>query len=91
VPSWPRGITLELTGEGNDYVGKGLSGGRIIIKPSADFRGDTQQNIIVGNTVMYGATEGEAFFACVVASASACATPAPRQWSKAWVTTAANT
>ncbi len=60
-----KGVTLELTGEGNDYVGKGLSGGRIIIKPAADFRGDTQQNIIVGNTVMYGATEGESFFAGV--------------------------
>ncbi|MBP8194286.1 MAG: glutamate synthase subunit alpha, partial [Azonexus sp.] len=60
-----RGVTLDLTGEGNDYVGKGLSGGRIIIKPNADFRGDTQQNIIVGNTVMYGATEGDAFFAGV--------------------------
>ena len=60
-----KGVTLELTGEGNDYVGKGLSGGRIIIKPSPDFRGDTQQNIIVGNTVMYGATEGESFFAGV--------------------------
>lgn len=60
-----RGVTLELIGEGNDYVGKGLSGGRIIIKPSPDFRGDTQQNIIVGNTVMYGATEGESFLAGV--------------------------
>ena len=60
-----KGVTLELTGEGNDYVGKGLSGGRIIIKPSPDFRGDTQHNIICGNTVMYGATEGESFFAGV--------------------------
>ncbi|MBS1158170.1 MAG: glutamate synthase subunit alpha [Proteobacteria bacterium] len=60
-----KGVTLELTGEGNDYVGKGLSGGRIIIKPSADFRGNTQENIIVGNTVLYGATAGEAFFAGV--------------------------
>jgi glutamate synthase (NADPH/NADH) large chain len=60
-----KGVTLELSGEGNDYVGKGLSGGRIIIKPSPDFRGDTQQNIIVGNTVMYGATDGESFFAGV--------------------------
>ncbi|MBS1138909.1 MAG: glutamate synthase large subunit [Proteobacteria bacterium] len=60
-----RGVTLELTGEGNDYVGKGLSGGRLIIKPSPDFRGDTQQNIICGNTVMYGATDGEAYLAGV--------------------------
>ncbi|MBK8524155.1 MAG: glutamate synthase subunit alpha [Betaproteobacteria bacterium] len=60
-----KGVTLELTGEGNDYVGKGLSGGRIIIKPSADFRCDTTQNIIVGNTVMYGAIAGESYFAGV--------------------------
>jgi glutamate synthase (NADPH/NADH) large chain len=60
-----RGVTLELTGEGNDYVGKGLSGGRIIIKPSRDFRGHTQENIIVGNTVMYGAIAGDAFFSGV--------------------------
>ncbi len=60
-----RGLTLELTGEGNDYVGKGLSGGRIVIKPSADFRGNPPENIIVGNTVMYGAIAGEAFFSGV--------------------------
>ena len=60
-----RGVTLELTGEGNDYVGKGLSGGRIIIKPSRDFRGHTPENIIVGNTVMYGAIAGDAFFSGV--------------------------
>ncbi|MCK6404379.1 MAG: glutamate synthase large subunit [Rhodocyclaceae bacterium] len=60
-----KGVAIELTGEGNDYVGKGLSGGRIVIKPAGDFRGVTTQNIIVGNTVMYGATEGESFFAGV--------------------------
>jgi glutamate synthase (NADPH/NADH) large chain len=86
-----KGVTLELTGEGNDYVGKGLSGGRIIIKPSPDFRGDTQQNIICGNTVMYGATEGEPSSPASVASASAFATPAVRRWSKVSVTTVANT
>ena len=56
-----RGITLELTGQGNDYVAKGLSGGRIIIKPSAEFRGKSEHNIIVGNTVLYGAIEGECY------------------------------
>ncbi|MFO1403662.1 MAG: glutamate synthase-related protein [Azonexus sp.] len=60
-----KGVTLELIGEGNDYVGKGLSGGRIIIKPSADFRGNPLENIIVGNTVMYGAIAGEAYFSGV--------------------------
>jgi glutamate synthase domain-containing protein 2/glutamate synthase domain-containing protein 1/glutamate synthase domain-containing protein 3 len=57
-----RGITLELVGEANDYVGKGLSGGRIAVQPSAKFRGDPAQNIIVGNTVMYGAVAGECYF-----------------------------
>jgi glutamate synthase (NADPH/NADH) large chain len=60
-----RGITLDLVGEANDYVGKGLSGGRIIVRPKAEFRGDTGGNIIVGNTVLYGATEGEVYFAGV--------------------------
>ena len=57
-----KGITFNLTGEGNDYVGKGLSGGRIIIKTPAVFRGISHENIIVGNTVMYGATGGETYF-----------------------------
>jgi glutamate synthase (NADPH/NADH) large chain len=62
--SWP-GITLYLIGEANDYTGKGLSGGRIAVRPSLDFRGTATQNIIVGNTVMYGATSGEAYFSGV--------------------------
>ena len=57
-----HGITLDLIGEANDYTGKGLSGGRIIVRPSNEFRGDASQNIIVGNTALYGATSGEAFF-----------------------------
>ncbi len=56
-----KGITIYLIGDANDYTGKGLSGGRIAIRPSIDFRGDATQNIIVGNTVLYGATSGEAF------------------------------
>jgi glutamate synthase (NADPH/NADH) large chain/glutamate synthase (ferredoxin) len=60
-----NGITLYLIGEANDYTGKGLSGGRVVVRPSLDFRGVAAQNIIVGNTVMYGATSGEAFFAGV--------------------------
>jgi glutamate synthase (NADPH) large chain len=57
-----HGITLDLIGEANDYVGKGLSGGRIVVQPSPKFRGDAADNIIVGNTVMYGAVAGEAYF-----------------------------
>ena len=60
-----QGITFELTGEGNDYVGKGLCGGRIVIKPPTAFRGVANENIIVGNTVMYGATSGYSFFSGV--------------------------
>lgn len=56
------GITFYLIGDANDYTGKGLSGGRIVVRPSIDFRGDATKNIIVGNTVLYGATKGEAFF-----------------------------
>ncbi len=57
-----HGITLDLVGEGNDYVGKGLSGGRIIVRSPNDFRGFGPEHIIVGNTVLYGATAGEAYF-----------------------------
>ena len=60
-----KGITLNLTGEANDYTGKGLSGGRVIVRPSHEFRGESVRNTIVGNTVMFGATRGEAFFAGV--------------------------
>jgi glutamate synthase (NADPH) large chain len=56
-----HGITLDLVGEGNDYVGKGLSGGRIIVRPNTEFRGWAVDNIIAGNTVLYGAIAGEAF------------------------------
>ncbi|MFP5467217.1 MAG: glutamate synthase-related protein [Gammaproteobacteria bacterium] len=59
------GITLYLIGDANDYTGKGLSGGRVVVRPSIDFRGDAARNIIVGNTVMYGATSGEAYFSGV--------------------------
>ena len=57
-----HGITLDLVGEGNDYVGKGLSGGRIIVRVNTEFRGRAVDNIIIGNTVLYGAIAGEAFF-----------------------------
>lgn len=57
-----KGVTFELEGEGNDYVGKGLSGGRIVIKPPAESGIVPEESIIVGNTVLYGATEGESYF-----------------------------
>ncbi len=57
-----HGISFELTGEGNDYVGKGLCGGRIVVKPTDDCKIVAEENIIVGNTVLYGATSGECYF-----------------------------
>jgi glutamate synthase (NADPH/NADH) large chain len=57
-----RGITLDLVGDANDYTGKGLSGGRIIVRSPNDFRGFGPEHIIAGNTVLYGATGGEAYF-----------------------------
>jgi glutamate synthase (NADPH/NADH) large chain len=57
-----RGVTFNLIGDGNDYVGKGLSGGKIIIRPPENSRIVAEDSIIVGNTVLYGATEGECYF-----------------------------
>ena len=57
-----RGITFQLDGDANDYVGKGLSGGRIIIRPPADSGIVPEKLIIVGNTVLYGAIAGECYF-----------------------------
>ncbi|HEU0203374.1 MAG TPA: glutamate synthase-related protein, partial [Burkholderiaceae bacterium] len=57
-----HGITLDLVGDANDYTGKGLSGGRVIVRSPNDFRGFGPEHIIVGNTVLYGAIAGEAYF-----------------------------
>jgi len=57
----PRGVTLRLTGDVNDYVGKGLSGGRIIVRPHPDAPFAAETQVIAGNVALYGATSGEAF------------------------------
>src|SRR5262249_3413246 len=57
-----KGVTFELEGDANDYVGKGLSGGRVIIRPPADAGVVPEEAIIVGNTVLYGAIAGECYF-----------------------------
>ncbi len=57
-----RGVTLELYGDANDYVGKGLSGGRLIVRQPLEATREPTENIIVGNTVLYGAIAGEAYF-----------------------------
>ncbi|MCW1431828.1 glutamate synthase large subunit [Novosphingobium sp. JCM 18896] len=57
-----HGVTLDLTGDGNDYVGKGLSGGRVIVRQPGHVDREPTENIIVGNTVLFGAIAGEAYF-----------------------------
>ncbi len=57
-----RGVTLELEGDANDYVGKGLSGGRLIVYPPRRSTFLPEENILIGNVALYGATSGEAFF-----------------------------
>jgi glutamate synthase (NADPH/NADH) large chain len=86
-----NGITFDLIGDGNDYVGKGLCGGRLIVRPPENARIVAEESIIVGNTVLYGAIQGEAISAASPASVSPCATPARRRSSKASAIMAANT
>lgn len=62
-----EGVTIELEGDSNDYAGKGLSGGRLIIYPAKNSTIVAEENIIVGNTVLYGATSGEAYFRGIAA------------------------
>jgi glutamate synthase domain-containing protein 3 len=69
------GLDSRLVGEANDYVGKGMGGGRIVVVPPEDDAGDP---VLVGNTVLYGATGGELFAGAGPASGSRCATPGPR-------------
>jgi glutamate synthase (NADPH/NADH) large chain len=57
-----RGVSLELTGDANDYVGKGLSGGRVVVRHPRGNQRDPTEHIIIGNTVLYGAIAGEAYF-----------------------------
>ena len=87
----PRGITLRLEGDANDYVGKGLSGGRIVVRPDRGATFAPHEQIIAGNVIGYGATSGQIFIRGGVGERFACATPA-RGWSpRAWATTAAST
>jgi glutamate synthase (NADPH/NADH) large chain len=57
----PKGITLRLVGDANDYVGKGLSGGRVVVRPADDATFAAEDNVIAGNTLLYGATGGSLF------------------------------
>ena len=62
----PKGITLRLYGDGNDYVAKGLSGGRVIVRPDEKAKFKSEENIIAGNVIGYGSTSGEIFIRGVV-------------------------
>jgi len=62
-----KGVTLEVEGDANDFIGKGLSGGRVIVYPPKDSQFLAEKNIIVGNVALYGATSGEAFFSGIAA------------------------
>jgi glutamate synthase (NADPH/NADH) large chain len=57
-----RGVSLELFGDANDYVGKGMSGGRVVVRQPSEANREPTENIIIGNTVLYGAIAGEAYF-----------------------------
>jgi glutamate synthase (NADPH) large chain len=87
----PRGVTFELDGDANDYVGKGLSGGDHRGPPAGRIHLRAEENIIVGNTVLYGATAGEAISAAWPASASRAQLSGATRWSRASAITAANT
>ncbi len=61
------GVSITVEGDANDYAGKGLSGGRLIVKPPAESKFAAEENIIIGNVALYGATEGQAFFRGIAA------------------------
>jgi glutamate synthase (ferredoxin) len=86
----PPGMTLELEGDANDYFGKGLSGGKVILYPAEGSTFTPEENIIVGNVAFYGATNGEAYIRAWPASASQCATAACARWSKVLAITPAS-
>ena len=68
----PKGLTIRLEGDANDYFGKGLSGGKLMVKPKADAGFCAKDNIIIGNVALYGATSGKAFI-CGIAGERFCA------------------
>ena len=72
----PKGMTLELEGDANDYFGKGLSGGKIIVYPPEGSTFVPEENIIIGNVAFYGATGGEAYIRGMAGERFACATAA---------------
>jgi glutamate synthase (NADPH/NADH) large chain len=86
-----QGITLDLVGEGNDYVGKGLSGGRIIVRPNTEFRGWAVNNIITVTPCCTARLPAKLSSTAWPANVSPCVTRVPPPLWKAWATTVANT
>lgn len=87
----PSGIALHLEGDSNDYVGKGLCGGKIVIRPHRTSVFPAERNVIAGNVIGYGATQGSMFLRGIVGSGSSCATRARPRSSRAWATTRSST
>ena len=85
-----HGVRLDLTGQANDYVGKGLAGGEIIIRPPAEAQYVWHHNVIVGNTALYGATAGELYAAGRAGERFAVRNSVAAPWSRAWAITAAS-
>jgi glutamate synthase (NADPH) large chain len=86
-----RGLKLEVFGDANDYVGKGLSGGTIVVRPRMTSPLVAHENTIIGNTVLYGATAGQLFAAGRAGERFAVRNSGARSWSRAAARTAANT
>ena len=84
-------MELRLLGEAQDYVGKGMHGGEIVLMPPSGATFDSSDSVIMGNTTLYGATGGRLFAAGKAGEASASAIPACSPSSKAAATTVANT
>jgi glutamate synthase domain-containing protein 3 len=86
-----NGLAVHLEGDANDYFGKGLSGGRIVVVPPAAATFVPEENIIVGNVSLYGATGGEVFLRGMAGERFAVRNSGATAWSKALATTAAST
>ena len=86
-----HGVTLRLVGDANDYLGKGLSGGRIIVQTPVKSPFDPKENVIAGNTLLYGATSGEVFINGLVGERFAVRNSGAWRWSRGSVIMPANT
>ena len=86
----PGGLTLDLVGDCNDYMGKGLSGGKIVVRPPKGITFKPEENIITGNVALYGATSGKAFISGVAGERFAVRNSGATAVAKRSLTTSAN-